>query len=70
MLLHCPPSDLYDDGTVFEILDKVKKEGLIKHYGVSVELVEDALKALEYEGVAAIEVIFNMFRLKPLEKII
>ncbi|HKL61575.1 MAG TPA: aldo/keto reductase [Acholeplasma sp.] len=69
VLLHCPPSDLYDDGTVFEILDKVKKEGLIKHYGVSVELVEDALKALEYEGVAAIEVIFNMFRLKPLEKL-
>lgn len=69
VLLHCPPSDLYDEPKVFEALDSFKVEGLIKNYGVSIEKVEDGIKAMKYEGVSAIEVIFNMFRLKPLEKL-
>ncbi len=67
VLLHCPPSDLYDDPKVFKILDQIKQEGKIKYYGVSVEKVEEAIKALDYEGVEAIEIIFNMFRMKPAE---
>lgn len=43
------------------------KEGKIKHYGVSVERIEEGLKAMDYEGVDAIEIIFNMFRLRPIE---
>lgn len=67
VLLHCPPSSLYDDPRVFGYMDQFKHEGLITHYGVSVETVDEALSALNYPGVEAIEVIFNMFRLKPAE---
>jgi len=68
VLLHCPPTDLYDHKEIFGWLDDFKKEGLIKHYGVSVEKVIEAKKALEYPGVDAIEIIFNMFRLKPMRE--
>jgi len=67
VLLHCPPTDLYYMPDVFSWMDNFKKEGLIKHYGVSVERIEEGLKAMEYEGVEAIEIIFNMFRLRPSE---
>ncbi|QMS84848.1 aldo/keto reductase [Candidatus Xianfuyuplasma coldseepsis] len=67
VLLHCPPTDVYYNPDVFKLLDTLKEEGKITHYGVSIEKVEEGLKAMEYEGVAAIEVIFNMFRLRPLE---
>ncbi len=67
VLLHCPPTDVYYQPNVFEALNRFKKEGIIKHYGVSVERVEEALKAIEYEGVEAVEIIFNMFRLRPME---
>ncbi|MGS0973065.1 MAG: aldo/keto reductase [Candidatus Izemoplasmataceae bacterium] len=67
VLLHCPPTDLYYHPEVFEWMDALKKEGKIKHYGVSVERIEEGLKALDYEGVEAIEIIFNMFRLRPTE---
>ncbi len=67
VLLHCPPTDVYYNPDVFRILDKFKSEGKIKHYGVSVERIEEGLKALEFEGVEAIEIIFNMFRLRPME---
>lgn len=67
VLLHCPPTALYDHKEVFDILDQIKTEGKIKQYGVSIEKVEEGLKAITYPGVAAIEVIFNMFRLKPME---
>jgi aryl-alcohol dehydrogenase-like predicted oxidoreductase len=66
-LLHCPPPEVYDDPEVFHTLDRLKEEGLIKDYGVSVETVDEAMKALRYPGVAAIEIIFNMFRMKPAE---
>ncbi len=67
VLLHCPPTDVYYYPEVFELLDKIKAEGKIKHYGVSVERIEEGLKALNYPGVEAIEMIFNMFRLRPAE---
>ncbi|RJX26442.1 MAG: aldo/keto reductase [Acholeplasma sp.] len=67
VLLHCPPNEVYYTPEVFEILDAIKKEGKIKHYGVSVQKVEEAMIALEYPGVEAIEIIFNMFRLRPAE---
>lgn len=67
VLLHCPPTDVYYMPEVFNILDQLKVEGKIKHYGVSVERIEEGLKAMDYEGVDAIEVIFNMFRLRPIE---
>lgn len=68
VLLHCPPTEVYYMPEVFDILDQLKLEGKIKHYGVSVEKVEEGLKALEYPGVEAIEIIFNMFRFRPAEK--
>ena len=67
VLLHCPPTDVYYMPEIFKIMDSIKEEGKIKHYGVSVERIEEGLKALDYEGVEAIEIIFNMFRLRPQE---
>ncbi len=67
VLLHCPPTDVFYMPEVFKILDQLKIENKIKHYGVSVQKVEEALKAIEYPGVEAIEIIFNMFRLRPSE---
>ncbi len=67
VLLHCPPTDVYYNPEVFALLDTLKKEGKIKHYGVSVERIEEGLKAMNYPGVEAIEIIFNMFRLRPME---
>jgi len=66
--LHCPPSDLYKRDDVFEVLEHFKKEGLIRHYGVSVEKVSEALDALEHPGVETVQIIFNLFRLKPAEE--
>lgn len=63
--IHCPPLDAIKDGSVFEVLDKLKEEGKIKEYGVSVESVEEGLACLAYPGVRALQVIFNIFRQKP-----
>lgn len=65
--LHCPPTDVYYRPEVFAALDDLKKAGKIKHYGVSVEKVEEALKAIEYPGVETVQIIFNMFRQRPAE---
>jgi len=65
--LHCPPTETYSRPEVFDILENLKKKGKILNYGVSVEKVEEALKAIEYPGVSAIQIIYNMFRLKPAE---
>ena len=67
VLLHCPPTDVYYMPEVFNVLDQLKIENKIKHYGVSVERIEEGLKAMDFEGVEAIEIIFNMFRLRPIE---
>src|SRR3954469_13453768 len=63
--LHCPPTDLYYHPEVFDDLDAMVAEGRMAAYGVSVERVEDALKAIEYPGVATVQIIFNPFRQRP-----
>jgi aryl-alcohol dehydrogenase-like predicted oxidoreductase len=65
--LHCPPTDLYYHPAVFERLDRLVTEGKIRNYGVSVERVEEALKAIEYPGVVSVQIIFNAFRQRPIE---
>ncbi len=65
--LHCPPTDVYYRPRVFERLDDLVKRGKIRHYGVSVERVEEALKAIEFPGVETVQIIFNMFRHRPAE---
>ena len=65
--LHCPPREVYYTPELFDALDGMVKEGLIKNYGVSVEKVEEALKAIEYPGVRTVQIIFNMFRQRPAE---
>lgn len=66
--LHCPPPEVYDDPEVFSIMDELVEKGKILNYGVSVERVEEALKAIEHPGVATVQIIYNMFRHKPAEK--
>ncbi len=63
--LHCPPTDVYYRQEMFEGLEEIRKAGKIKHYGVSVEKVEEALKAIEYPGIVSVQIIFNMFRQRP-----
>jgi len=65
--LHCPPTDVYYRSEVFGVLDDLKAQGKIQHYGVSVERVEEALKAIEYPGVESVQIIFNIFRQRPSE---
>jgi aryl-alcohol dehydrogenase-like predicted oxidoreductase len=65
--LHCPHPDVYYRPEVFGILDDLVKAGKIRHYGVSVEKVEEALKAIEFPGVQTVQIIFNMFRQRPAE---
>ena len=68
VLLHCPPSSVYQKDELFAGLDKLVQKGKIAHYGVSIEKVSEGLQAMEYP-ISAIEVIFNMFRLKPAEEL-
>ena len=65
--LHCPSTDLYYHPEVFGILDDLVGAGKVRHYGVSVERVEEALKAIEYPNVKTVQIIFNCFRLRPAE---
>jgi aryl-alcohol dehydrogenase-like predicted oxidoreductase len=65
--LHCPPTDVYYRPEVFDALDRLMAAGKIRHYGVSVERVEEALKAIEYPNVQTVQIIFNCFRLRPAE---
>jgi len=63
--LHCPPTEVYYRPEIFALFDHLKKEGKIQHMGVSVEKVEEALKAIEYDNVTTVQIIFNMFRQRP-----
>ena len=63
--LHCPPTELYYHPEVFGWLDDLVRAGKIRYYGVSVERVEEALKAIEYPNVQSVQIIFNCFRLRP-----
>jgi aryl-alcohol dehydrogenase-like predicted oxidoreductase len=66
--LHCPPSDVFSKEEVYDALDSLVKEGKIAKYGVSVETVAEALTAIEFNNVATVQIIFNMFRYKPSEE--
>ncbi len=63
--LHCPPTEVYYRQEIFEEFEKLKKEGKVSNLGVSVEKVEEALKAIEYPNVSTVQIIFNMFRHRP-----
>ena len=63
--LHCPPTDVYYMPEVFDVLDDLERQGKIKHYGVSVERVEEAKKAMEYPGVKTVQIVYNLFRQRP-----
>jgi aryl-alcohol dehydrogenase-like predicted oxidoreductase len=63
--LHCPPTSLYYHPEVFGFLDRMVEAGKLRHYGVSVERVEEALKAIEYPNVQTVQIIFNCFRQRP-----
>ncbi|MDX1991040.1 MAG: aldo/keto reductase [bacterium] len=65
--LHCPPTEVYYRPEVFGALDDLIQAGKIRGYGVSVEKVEEALKAIEYPNVQTVQIIFNAFRLRPSE---
>lgn len=63
--LHCPPTEAYYMPDVFGALDDLVQQGKLKYYGVSVEKVEEALKAIEFPGVQSVQIIFNLFRQRP-----
>ena len=63
--LHCPPTEVYYRPEVFGILDDLVKQGKLRYYGVSVEKVEEALKAIEFPNVQSVQIIFNLFRQRP-----
>jgi aryl-alcohol dehydrogenase-like predicted oxidoreductase len=63
--LHCPPNPVYYMPEVFGVLDELKTEGKLRHYGVSVEKVEEALKAIEFPGVQSVQIIYNILRQRP-----
>ena len=65
--LHCPPTEVFYRPEVFGVLDDLMQAGKIRHYGVSVEKVEEGLKAIEYPNVQSVQIIFNIFRQRPSE---
>lgn len=65
--LHCPPTPVYYMPEVFDGLDRLQREGKLRHYGVSVEKVEEGLKAMDFPGVQSVQIIYNLFRQRPAE---
>lgn len=65
--LHCPPTEVYYRPEIFEEFDRLRAEGKIRHLGVSIEKVEEGLKAIEFPNVTTVQLIFNMFRQRPPE---
>jgi len=65
--LHCPPTEVFYRPEIFEMFDRLKEQGKILNLGVSVEKVEEALKAIEYSNVTTVQIIFNLFRQRPSE---
>ena len=66
--LHCPPSEVYGNPEVFGILDDLVAQGKVRYYGVSVEKISEALKAIQYPNVQSVQIIFNIFRQRPAEE--
>ena len=65
--LHCPPNEICSDPKTYELLDKIVQKGKISHYGVSVHNLDDAYSAIKFPNVKSIQLVFNMFRQKPLD---
>ncbi|MCF8346622.1 MAG: aldo/keto reductase [Bacteroidales bacterium] len=65
--LHCPPTEVYYRPEIFECFERMKEKGKIRNLGVSVEKVEEALKAIAFENVTSVQIIFNLFRQRPAE---
>lgn len=65
--LHCPPTAVFYRPEIFEMFDRLKEQGKILNLGVSVEKVEEGLKAIEYSNVTTVQIIFNLFRQRPAE---
>jgi aryl-alcohol dehydrogenase-like predicted oxidoreductase len=65
--LHCPHPQVYDMPEVFGVLDDLARAGKLRAYGVSVETVDEARRAIRHPHVQTVQIIFNMFRLKPAE---
>jgi aryl-alcohol dehydrogenase-like predicted oxidoreductase len=63
--LHCPPTSAYYHPEIFGFLDRMVEAGKLRYYGISVERVEEALKAIEYPNVQTVQIIFNCFRQRP-----
>ncbi|MEP7285479.1 MAG: aldo/keto reductase [Chloroflexota bacterium] len=66
--LHCPATEVYDMPEVFGILDGLVQDGKLRYYGVSVEKVDEALRAIQHPNVQTVQIIFNMFRMKPADE--
>ena len=66
--LHCPPTEVYTRPEIFEAFERLKEQGKIRNLGVSVEMVDEALMAMQYPNVTTVQIIYNMFRLKPSEQ--
>ena len=67
--LHCPPTEVYYMPEVFGVLDGLVSAGKVRYYGVSVEKVEEGLKAIEFPGVQTVQVIYNVLRQRPAERL-
>jgi aryl-alcohol dehydrogenase-like predicted oxidoreductase len=65
--LHCPPSEVYGMPDAFDALDRLVCAGKVKRYGVSVERIDEAMRAIERPGVASVQIVFNLFRQRPKE---
>lgn len=68
--LHCVPIEVLRDGEIFNWMDDLRHEGLVRHYGASVETIEQAMICLEHPGVATLQIIFNIFRQDHAEKLL
>lgn len=66
--LHCPPSEVYDRPEVFGALDELIRAGKLRFYGVSVESIDEAMRAIEFPNVQSVQIIFNLFRPRPAEQ--
>jgi aryl-alcohol dehydrogenase-like predicted oxidoreductase len=67
--LHCPPSEVYDNDEVYGALDDLVADGKLRFYGVSVERLDEALRAIQHPNVQSVQIIFNAFRLKPADEL-
>jgi aryl-alcohol dehydrogenase-like predicted oxidoreductase len=63
--LHCPPTEVYYRPEIFGLFDRLKEEGKIQHLGVSVEKIEEGVKAIQFENVTTVQIIYNLFRQRP-----